>query len=880
MNSTRPAPDDTPTLVPGTEIGSYRIDAVLGAGGMGVVYRATDMRLKRPVALKVLTDEVASAAARRRFQLEAQAASSLNHPHIVTVHDVGEFEGRQYLVTEFVDGGTLRQWSRAVRREWRQSVELLAGVADGLAAAHSVGILHRDIKPDNILVARSGYAKLADFGLARLEEPPSEDTRTMDSGERTGVGVIVGTVPYMSPEQASGKLTDFRSDIFSFGVVLYEALAGSRPFTAASDRELQHAIVHNAPAPLPADLPLPLRMAVEKAIEKEPGDRYQSANDLAVDLRRCLRQSGETPASNPPAARPRSRYLILAAAAAAAGAGAIGAAYFLWRTPPPARAEWTQLTGFSDAAVSPSISADGRVMTFLRGPNTFYGQAEVYVESLPDGEPVALTRDGGMKMSPVLAPDGSRVAYTEVTESLEWNTMVVPLLGGQPQQLLPNAAALSWIGPKTVMFSEIKPGAIHMSIVTAGEDRARERYVYLPPHERGMGHRSYLSPDRKSVLVVEMGEDGGWLPCRVVPFDGSSAGKQVGPPGGCTYAGWSPDGDWMYLNSNAGGAGYHIWRQRTRGGDPRQVTFGPTEQEGIAIMPDGRSLISSVGEVQRSIWLHGPKGDRQITSEESASWPAFSHDGSALYYTSRTSDFSPRGELWRVDLASGRRERLVAGFSVTGYAVSQDEKQVIFSASDAGGHSRLWVAPLDHRTAPRQLPGTDLMQPKFAPDGSIGFLAKEGGLSYAYRARADGSGRERVIATPVLEFFGFSPDGQWAIAWIGSTISAFPIAGGPFVPICVPCWVTWAPDTKSIYIGFAGKMYRAPLPPGKMLPRLPPAGIEKEADMKTIPGATLVVSMEADSGSPFQSIVMSRDPAVYALVKTEIHRNLYRIPLP
>lgn len=880
MNSTRPAPDDSPTLAAGTEIGSYKIDAVIGAGGMGVVYRATDTRLKRPVAVKVLADEVASAAARRRFQLEAQAASSLNHPHIVTVHDIGEFGGRQYLVTEFVDGGTLRQWSRAEPRTWRQTVEMLAGVADGLAVAHSAGILHRDIKPDNILVARSGYAKLADFGLARLEEPPSEDTRTMDSGERTGVGVIVGTIPYMSPEQASGKPTDFRSDIFSFGVVLYEALAGSRPFTGATDREVQHAIVHNAPAPLPADLPLPLRMAVEKAMEKDPADRYQSANDLTVDLRRCLRQSGETGASRPRADGTRSKHLILAAAAAAVFAGAIVAGYFLWRTPPPARAEWAQLTSFSDAAVSPSVSADGRVMTFLRGRDTFLGASEVYVKLLPDGEPVALTHDGAMKMAPVLAPDGSRVAYTMVTETLDWSTMVVPLLGGDPQKFLPNAAALSWVGQKTVMFSEFVPGGVHMAIVTAGEDRAQERTVYMPPHERGMGHRSFLSPDRKSVLVVEMGANGGWLPCRIVPFDGSSAARPVGPPGGCTYAGWSPDGNWMYLNSNAGGAGYHIWRQRTKGGDPQQLTFGPTEQEGIAIMPDGRSVISSVGQVQQSIWLHGPTGDRQITSEESSSWPSFSHDGGTLYYTSRTSDSSPSRELWRVDLASGRRERLLAGFSVTGYDISRDDSQVVFTASDAGGHSHLWLAPLDRRTAPRQLPGTDLLQPKFAADGSLGFLVTEGGSSYVYRMRQDGSGREKAISAPALEFFGFSLDGRWAMAWNGTVISAFPVAGGPPVPICEPCWVNWAPDMKYMYFGFAGKVYRAPLPAGQVVPRLPAAGIKTEADMKAVPGAAVFVSREANSGNPFESVVISRDPAVYAFVKTEIHRNLYRIPLP
>src|SRR5689334_12279546 len=192
-------------LVAGTQIGSYRLESQLGQGGMGTVYRAFDAKLNRPVAIKFLSDDLADAAARRRFQREAQMASSLNHPHIVTVYDVGEFEGKQYLVTEFVDGGTLKEWARREKRDWREVLELLVGVADGLAAAHDAGILHRDIKPANILVTERGYAKLADFGLAKLAQPPapSEATRTM-TDELTRRGTVVGTIAYMSPEQASG----------------------------------------------------------------------------------------------------------------------------------------------------------------------------------------------------------------------------------------------------------------------------------------------------------------------------------------------------------------------------------------------------------------------------------------------------------------------------------------------------------------------------------------------------------------------------------------------------------------------------------------------------------------------------------------------------
>ncbi len=186
-------------LAIGTRLGSYEILCLVGSGGMGEVYKAADRKLQRHVAIKILSSELADTAARRRFQREAELASSLNHPHIVTVHDAGEYEGRQYLVTEYVDGGTLKDWARQEKRTWRQIIEMLTGIADALAAAHAADILHRDIKPANILITRTGYAKLADFGLAQLAEPPpGEATRTMSEGE-SQAGAIVGTDAYMSP---------------------------------------------------------------------------------------------------------------------------------------------------------------------------------------------------------------------------------------------------------------------------------------------------------------------------------------------------------------------------------------------------------------------------------------------------------------------------------------------------------------------------------------------------------------------------------------------------------------------------------------------------------------------------------------------------------
>ncbi len=280
---------------PGAEIGHYRIESKLGEGGMSTVWLAFDHKLGRRVAIKFLSDDFADAEARRRFQREAQMASSLNHPHIVSVYDIGEFEGRHYLVTEYVDGGTLKDWATEKPRTPKEVIELLTGVADGLAAAHQAGILHRDIKPLNILVARNGYAKLADFGLAKLAENGTINLAAHSPEGSTRPGLILGTIAYMSPEQALGQPLDSRSDIFSFGIVLYEMLSGKRPFGGRTDLEVLKTIIHGDLPPLSEEIPEAYRNIVEKALEKDPAERYQSMREMVVDLRRGQR-SDRSPA--------------------------------------------------------------------------------------------------------------------------------------------------------------------------------------------------------------------------------------------------------------------------------------------------------------------------------------------------------------------------------------------------------------------------------------------------------------------------------------------------------------------------------------------------------------------------------------------------------
>jgi eukaryotic-like serine/threonine-protein kinase len=399
-----------PTFAAGVQIAGYRIEALLGEGGVGSVYRATDAKLQRPVAIKFLTAAAVDENARGRFQQEAQTASSLNHPHIVTVHDVGEHDGREYIVSELIDGGTLADWLKG-SRGWKQRVELLIGVADAIAAAHAAGVLHRDIKPANILIGRNGYAKLADFGLAKLLA--EQDGRAKPQ-HTTGIGVVIGTVAYMSPEQTAGQPLDERSDIFSFGVVLYEALAGRRPFESANDLELMKTIMHGAPPPLPSDLPEALRMAVDKALEKDPAERYQSMRELVVDLKRVVQRRTTSVAPSPEAAsrRPTLAWptvtLGVAFLAALAAAIALAALHFQpapaaqpirFRIPAPGlRVDLTKPIG---------VSPDGRRIAYLVAADN---ATKIAVRALDafDAQTLANTDDAA---GIAWAPDNRTIAF-------------------------------------------------------------------------------------------------------------------------------------------------------------------------------------------------------------------------------------------------------------------------------------------------------------------------------------------------------------------------------------------------------------------------------------------------------------------------------------
>jgi serine/threonine protein kinase len=917
------ADDQTSSFV-GRSIGPYKVIGHIGKGGMGEVYLAQDPRLGRRVALKLLRREFAKDEDRlRRFQQEAHAASALNHPNIITVYEIEQVDSLYYMATEYVEGETLRQRMLSAMK-LREVLDVAIQVASALSVAHQAHIVHRDIKPENIMVRPDGYVKVLDFGLAKLAEAKPGDTTapTLPKVE-TGPGVVMGTVSYMSPEQARGLSADARTDIWSLGVVLYEMVAGRQPFQAETASDVMALILQKEPLPLARsspEVPVELERIVRKALSKDKEERYQTAKDLLIDLRNLRRElelEAELERSVPPVS---SKAMSSGQAAAAtahqtssaeyivseikqhrrAGALILGVIiilaavwYLLLRSPskPADRSQWVQITNLPDAVSQPALSSDGRMVTFIRGPDTFAAPGEIYVKMLPSGEAVQLTRDNALKMSPVFSPDGSQIAYTVVSRGNKWDTWLTPVLAGSPRLWLPNASGLVWSDKGNILFSEIKNNDIHMAVVTAEESRAAEHDVYVPSGERGMAHRSYPSPDGKWVLVVEM-DRAKWLPCRLVPMDGSSPGRQVGPPGVCTAAAWSPDGKWMYLNSAASGA-FHIWRQRFPDGAPEQITSGPTEEEGIAMMPDGRSFITAVGLKKSSVWVHDSSGERQISLEGYSYDPKFTPDGKRLCYRNlkgASSLIADPSEMRVVELDSGRSEPLLPGFAVIGYDISSDGQRVVVSALDHEGKNRLWLTPLNRLSPPHQIPNVQGDQPLFGPDGEVFFRASEGISNFLYRVHEDGTGLRKAIEPPIAWLFSIAPDKQWAIVKLpgteGASTTAFPLQGGSPVHIIAGGGISrgnntvqWSPEGRRIFYTtttaslaeVVGKTYVIPLPRGQALPQIPVGGFRSEAEIAKLPGALLIDALGVTPGPTSE---------VYAFVRLTVQRNLFSVPLP
>jgi hypothetical protein len=387
------------------------------------------------------------------------------------------------------------------------------------------------------------------------------------------------------------------------------------------------------------------------------------------------------------------------------------------------------------------------------------------------------------------------------------------------------------------------------------------------------------------VLLAEVGESGNWEPCRVVPMDGSSRGRTVGPPGPCTFGAWSPDGKWVYVTSKNGGL-YHIWRQRFPGGSPEQVTSGLTQEEGVAMAFDGRSFVTTVSFESSSLWIHDAKGERQISVPEgNAAYPKFAPDGKKLYY--RIVKAVPRfgtnrdpGDVWVTDLESGLSHSLSPGFQPLDFDISHDGQQIVMEAPDSEGKPRLWVMSLQSGGRPRMIGGVEGRRALFSWTDEIFFLHNEGAAGFVYAVRPDGSGLRKALQAPVFAHNGIPPGGNWIVAWAPtsadrpSAVQMFPLSGGTPIVIGSNAFLQWSTSGDCVWIiGGAvpeNTSYIVPLPKGKLLPLIPAGGFHSEEDVARLPGARKIDV----AGTPGPTA------DVYAFGRFTVQRNLYRIPIP
>ena len=724
-------------------IGHYEILDKLGEGGMGQVYRAYDTKLNRPVAVKLLSADVADPAARRRFQREAQMASSLNHPHIVTVHDAGEWEGLQYLVTEFVDGGTLKDWAAGRRRTWQEIVELLLGVADGIAAAHSAGITHRDIKPANILITKSGYAKLADFGLAKLVEQaaraaPDDPTRTLTEAP-TRAGIVVGTIAYMSPEQASGQPVDSRSDVFSFGVVLYELLTGRKPFAGKTDLEVLQAIIHGAPQPLPEGVPPTVRIVMEKSLEKDPMDRYQSMREMVVDLRQSTEVSDQRRRARKPIGGFKWVWAGVPLVLTAVG-------FLAWRTwrphesAQPLRA--VPLTTLPGVHRYPSFSPDGDYVAFTwTGPRQ--DNTDIYVQQIGAGSPLRLTADPADDYSPAWSPDGRWIAFLRgQSQAGKYELRLIPPLGGAERKL-----------------AEIRPqGPLLGGWELVSLAWCPDSNCVVIPDSPGEG-----KPDALFVISLDSGEK-------------RQLTHPQHPVAGDADPAVSPDGSWLVFRRIAAPYVGELYRlplgtDLIARGEPSRLTLASLYANNPTWMPNGKEILFSARDgLWRSAVTGASKPSRLPFVGEDGLMPVVSHPQPGrlprLAYVRSYADYN----IWHVETsapgAAASAPPRVAISSTRWEGCPQfspDGRRVAF-ASDRSGENEIWLADTDGSNAVQLTStGGNPGYPRWSSDGKwIAFHAQSEGQAEVFLIPAAGGRPRNLTSHPGLDAFPtFSPDGRW-----------------------------------------------------------------------------------------------------------------------
>jgi eukaryotic-like serine/threonine-protein kinase len=683
-------------MSPPSSIAHYEIISKLGEGGMGVVYKARDTRLDRFVALKILQPtRVADAERKRRFILEAKTASALNHPNIVTVHDIAWEGGIDFIVMEFIAGKTLGQLIGRKGMKLDAALKYAVQMADALAAAHDAGIIHRDLKPQNVMVTgpeggHPGLVKVVDFGLAKLAEIPASElasTRTLNTS--TEQGRILGTAAYMSPEQAEGQPLDARSDIFSFGSVLYEMLTGRRAFTGRSPVSTLSEVLKEEPRPadeVVLGLPRDLVRILHQCMRKDPARRFQHIADVKVELQSLI----ESPAVEAEPVRPRRRVWGVVAVALGILAGAAGVSWLLPRRPEPPLV-LRRLTFDTGLTTDPAISPDGRMVVYASDRDT-NGNLDLWVQHVSGGAPLRLTQDPADEHEPDFSPDGTRIVFR--SEASGGGAYVVPVLGGTPQivahnahrpRYSPDGSQIVYLaGGRFFQFPFVAP-------VSGGSPRQLSAMSTVD--------RPMWSPDGRHVLVLASQPDrassfDAWI--LPVPASGEGASPiATGLSGAQRNAGLSAGGvrDWdergLILCLNLGDS-RNVWRTSLESGAFRadgrftRLTTGGGLEEHARVARTGR-MVFTEEHLQTDLWRTSLRsGDLQpLTRDEAVkSLLSLSADGRLAAFVSNRLGHA---DVWIKDLVSGKETPLTSTPEEKYAAVlSPNGRDVFFSMVRSG----------------------------------------------------------------------------------------------------------------------------------------------------------------------------------------------------
>jgi eukaryotic-like serine/threonine-protein kinase len=745
-----------------SSLGPYKIEAPIGSGGMGEVFRATDTRLHRTVAIKILPrDKVADPERKRRFLQEARAASALNHPNIVTLHDIASDSGVDYLVMEYVAGKPLDKLIAPKGLPIADVTAYVNQIAAALAAAHAAGIVHRDIKPANVIVTDEGHVKILDFGLAKLTEraPASEDeTRTQESS-LTETGTVMGTVAYMSPEQAAAKPLDHRTDIFSLGVMLYEMISGRRPFRGGSPVETMHAIIHD-PAP-PLEDPA-LNEILEKALAKDPKERYQDAGDLALDLRRMK------PAVH--AAQRRRAWpaaaLVILALPAAWWAGRHGAPAASAPTP----ASITPFTADPGYEGEPTLAPDNQTIAYVSDRT---GHFDIFLRQIGSSSDVQLTRDQGDNVQPAISPDGRQIAFVSSRSggsgvfypgfdnpTMGGDIWVMPALGGNARRVAKDGNFPSWSADGSkLIFARYRRGI--WEVPAAGGE----------PHEVVQGGLQYYYPAYSA--------DGKW----VFYEDATNAIIALPAAGGTAqriatgrHPIWDQSRQAVIYSDSREGNNHSLWAvpfstSSGKAGEAHALTVGRGRDWQPAVSADGKLIAYTAIETAFNLEsipfdaeagkLLGPP--RVLTTgNQVIFFMRFSPDGKSVVYES---SHGAGRHIWRVDLG-GQAMQLTADakFEETFPQWSPDGTTIAFTRQPAQSPNSksLWLMDADGSNPRKILDGNNLT--RWLPDGS-GLAYYEAGSNNRLLIYDLASGKSREVSTKpdAVTMHTLSADGKWAV---------------------------------------------------------------------------------------------------------------------